>query len=113
MNLGEWGENAAEKYLAKKGYQIIEKNFRCKIGEIDIIAKEDEVLVFVEVKTRKNLNYGLPSESITEAKLHHIKRNVQYYTLIKKLQWMDLRIDVIEILIRDGKAYIHHIINVE
>lgn len=99
MSLGEWGENAATRFLVKNGYKILEKNFRCRIGEIDIIAMDKEVLVFIEVKTRRNLSYGLPSESITATKLHHIRRTINYYSLIRNLHCTDMRIDVIEILL--------------
>jgi putative endonuclease len=113
LSLGEWGENAATRFLVKNGYKILEKNFRCRIGEIDIIAMDKEVLVFIEVKTRRNLSYGLPSESITATKLHHIRRTIYYYSLIRNLHCTDMRIDVIEILVANGRAYIHQIKNVE
>lgn len=113
MNIGKWGEIAAAKYLTNKGYIIIEENFRCRMGEIDIIATHDDILVFIEVKTRRSLSYGLPGESITETKLHHIKKTINYYILINNLHYRDLRIDVIEILIKNKKAYIHHIENVQ
>jgi putative endonuclease len=66
--LGKWGENVAREYLQKRGYQIIETNFRCREGEIDIIAQDKEYLVFVEVRTRRGFEFGTPEESVTTAK---------------------------------------------
>lgn len=109
MKFGTWGEEIASKHLQKKGYAILERNFRCKMGELDIIAQKGELLVFIEVKTRNNLNYGLPCEAITLEKKHHIKRVSTYYIRQHQLENLDLRIDVIEILKIEGKTYIHHL----
>ncbi|WP_312353675.1 YraN family protein, partial [Aminipila sp.] len=74
MSLGFQGEEVASNYLKNKGYQVLERNFRCKMGEIDIIACIHKTLVFVEVKTRRNLKFGLPCEAITKNKKVHIKK---------------------------------------
>ncbi len=66
--VGELGEKIAKEYLQKKRYQIIETNFRCREGEIDIIARDKDYLVFVEVRTKKGYGFGTPEESITTAK---------------------------------------------
>lgn len=66
--LGAWGEKIAMEYLQKQGYQILETNFRCREGEIDIIAQDKEYLVFVEVRTRRGREFGTPEESLTAAK---------------------------------------------
>lgn len=66
--LGEWGEKVAGEYLQDLGYQIIETNYRCKEGEIDIVALDKEYLVFVEVRTRRGCEFGSPEESITSVK---------------------------------------------
>lgn len=112
MEFGYWGEELAEKYLKKKGYRIVERNFRCKLGEIDIIALYGTELVFVEVKTRNSLKYGLPCESVTATKIRHLKRIAVYYMAMSVSRYRDARIDVIEILIKDGKPYLHHIENI-
>ena len=62
------GEKLAAEFLTRQGYQVIEKNYRCKEGEIDIIANDGSFLVFVEVLTKHNLNYGTPEESVTARK---------------------------------------------
>lgn len=112
MKLGTWGEEVAANFLKRKGYEILEKNYRNKIGEIDIIMQKDSTIIFVEVKTRKNLNYGLPCEAITKEKKHHIIRTAICYMKQNHLGFLDMRIDVVEILKREDKAYIRHLENV-
>ena len=73
-DLGGQGESLAIKILQKNGYQILQRNFRCKIGEIDVIAIEQDVLVFVEVKARWTKEFGLPEEAITPWKIRKIAR---------------------------------------
>src|SRR5665648_1233285 len=72
MNLGEKGELLAKCYLEKKGYSILEQNFRTRYGEIDIIAKFQEEIVFFEVKTRSDTDHGLPCEAVNKAKQRKI-----------------------------------------
>ncbi|MDD2190353.1 MAG: YraN family protein [Eubacteriales bacterium] len=112
MSLGCLGERMAERYLIKKGYRILKKNFRCMMGEIDIIAMDGTELVFIEVKTRKNQNYGLPCEAINAEKIRHIKRTAAYYTMVSGEDYQDIRLDVIEILITKGQTWLHHIENI-
>jgi putative endonuclease len=112
MTLGARGEDIAEKYLKKRGYCIIERNFRCRLGEIDIIALDGTSLVFIEVKTRRNQNYGRPCEAVTTVKINHILRTAACYTSLSRTRYVDIRIDVIEILIQDQKTYLHHIKNI-
>ncbi|WP_027398233.1 YraN family protein [Anaerovorax odorimutans] len=111
MLLGTWGEEVAAKYFIKKDYFILERNYSCKIGELDIIARTNNTIVFVEVKTRNNLNFGLPCESITENKKRHIIRVANYYIAKNELRYFDMRIDVVEILKIKDKVYLHHIKN--
>lgn len=112
MALGARGEDIAEKYLKKKSYRIIERNYRCRLGEIDIIALDGRSLVFIEVKTRRNQNYGRPCEAVNAVKIGHIIRTAACYTAHSHLGYEDIRIDVIEILMQGEKPYIHHIKNV-
>lgn len=111
-NLGKYGEELACKYLIKNNYKIIEKNFLCKQGEIDIIAiSRNKELVFVEVKTRKNLKYGLPCESVTQRKIKNIIFSSKYYILLNNYYNINIRYDVIEIYCKESKYTINHIIN--
>ena len=95
--LGNAGEEYAERMLREKGYRIIEMNYRCKIGEIDIIAMDKDVLVFIEVKTRRGLFYGAPAESITKKKVERLKKLAQYFLQTKRIKNTDCRFDVVAI----------------
>ena len=112
MSLGGWGENVAERYLKKKGYVIVGRNFRCRYGELDIIAMDGAELVFVEVKTRRNLNFGLPCEAVTAAKIRHMKRVAAYYISTCPVHRRSVRLDVIEILLQEERIHINHIENI-
>lgn len=108
---GKIGENLACQYLEKNNYKIIERNFRCRQGEIDIIAcdKIKNELVFVEVKTRSSLKYGRPSEAVEKVKQKHIKNVAQYYCYKKKIKDTEIRFDVIEVFLNNSNYKIEHI----
>lgn len=78
---GYRGEDIAEKYLRAKGFNVMERNFRCRMGEIDIIAERSKEIYFIEVKTRKNTEFGHPFESITLRKQRQIYKIAQYFLL--------------------------------
>ncbi len=111
MNLGEKGEEIAKKYLIKKGYRIIERNYQTKFGEIDIIAKRKEKFYFIEVKTRTNRSYGRPIDAMTPYKIKHLIRSVQVYIAKKQLEGTEVSIDVIEVEKVNGQWIINHIEN--
>jgi putative endonuclease len=102
-NLGRWGESQAAAYLAGKGYLILDSNARTDYGEIDLIASQDSVTVFVEVKTRSSTSFGLPEESITPRKQAHLLAAAQAYLQDHPELDADWRVDVISIL-RKGKG---------
>lgn len=109
---GRRGEDIAAQYLIQNSYEIIERNFYCRQGEIDIIAKDKIELVFVEVKTRKNKTYGRPIDAVTVYKQEHIIKSIEYYVFKNKLEKVPIRIDVIEIYKNaKNKYYINHIKN--
>jgi len=115
MDLGQFGEDKAVKYLISNGYTVLYRNFRCRNGEIDIVARDkerDDLIVFLEVKTRKNRGFGLPCEAVTSSKMQKMKKTISVYTNVNKYKNHDFRIDVIEILLRNGKIYIRHLKNV-
>lgn len=105
--IGIEGETQAEKYLKKKKYKIIAKNYKNIIGEIDIVAKQKETIVFVEVKKRETLCFGRPSEAVDENKQQKIRTVALYYLKQHKMLDFPCRFDVIEILGDD----INHIEN--
>ena len=96
---GKFGEVKAQEYLEKLGYTIICKNFRCMQGEIDIIAKDEKELVFIEVKTRKDTKYGEAREAVDTKKQKHIYEAAKYYLYKNKLEEAYVRIDVIEVYV--------------
>ena len=110
--VGDRGEELAVNLLTELNYEIIERNYRYGHGEIDIIAKEDDVLVFVEVKTKKNLEFGPPEYSVTKNKQRQIKKIAEAYLYEKEITDTDCRIDVIAILLKKNlPPEINHIKN--
>lgn len=105
---GKIGEKIAQEYLIKNDYEILVKNFRCKQGEIDIIANDKNELVFIEVKTRTNKKYGNPIDAVTYTKRKHIINTIKFYLYITKLENVFIRIDIIELLKKEDKIYIRH-----
>jgi len=99
LSLGKLGEGIAKDFLKKQGYIFIEQNFHCRLGEIDLIAKDKDILVFVEVKTRLNTDTIAPEESIIPSKVSKIKKTIQYYLLSKDHKNLLLRIDFIGIIL--------------
>lgn len=92
------GENIAVEYLKRHGYKILDRNFACKTGEIDIICERENMLVFVEVKARENTNYGMPCEAVTSSKIRSIVKTAQAYLLKKRRINSPCRFDVVEVL---------------
>lgn len=100
---GKFGEIEAIKYLKEQGCKIICKNFKCMQGEIDIIAKDEEEIVFVEVKTRTGIEYGEAMEAVDKKKQKHIYKTAEYYLYKNKIENAKTRIDVIEIYLYNRK----------
>jgi putative endonuclease len=94
---GALGEKMAQDYLKKKGCKIIETNYRCPKGEIDIVARDGDCLVLCEVRTKTNLLYGTPEESITPTKIQHLEACAHYYRQTHSRLPASFRIDVIAI----------------
>jgi putative endonuclease len=111
-SLGERGEEIAAAYLKGLKFTIVERNFRCKAGEVDIIAREGKTLVFVEVKTRRNLSFGPPQLALTPFKQRQISKAALTWLAKKKLFGASARFDVIAILLPDHEVpIIDHIRN--
>ena len=107
--LGRIGENIIADYITKLGYKVVERNFACNRGEIDIIAKDKEELVFIEVKTRTDISYGEASEAVTNTKKRHLINSIKYYIYKQKLENQPIRIDVAEVYINKGKVKVNYI----
>ncbi len=92
---GILGEKLAQALLKKRGYRILDTNYRCQRGEIDIVAKQRDFLVFIEVRSKKNLEFGTPEESITHAKKRRIKAAAHHYQQTHEKLPPQWRIDVV------------------
>lgn len=107
--LGIMGEEQAASYLDNNGYKIIERNYRCRYGEIDIIALKHDILCFIEVKTRASIKYGAPCEAVDARKKQHIVRCAYDYMDTFNGDYKDIRIEIVELLYSYGRFYIRHI----
>ncbi len=112
LAIAKRGEYAAARYLESLNYDIIERNWRCPAGEADIIALVDNIIVFVEVKTRSNLDKGFPEEAVTAKKRSRYERIAAYYLKDFNKTDMQVRFDVIALLvISPDRALVKHHIN--
>lgn len=107
---GKSGEEIVRDYLISKGYIIIESNYRNKIGEIDIIAKDRNILVFIEVKTRTNITYGYAFEAVDKRKQRKIINTSMAYIKFKNYKNTQLRYDIIEVYLQN-EIKINHLEN--
>jgi len=94
---GKWGEDLAVAYLEKKGYTIVERDWKSGRRDIDIIALDDDVVVFVEVKTRRNRLYGEPEDAIDYYKLQNLQQAISHYVKFKHIR-QEIRFDIISIV---------------
>lgn len=110
--LGELGEQYAAAWLESQGWQTLDRNWHCRYGELDIVSRDDAgIIVFVEVKTRRTLRYGTPQEAVTSSKQINLRHAA--------VQWLSdsdhrtphngVRFDVITVIVRGGKPFMHHI----
>jgi putative endonuclease len=105
--IGQFGEKIAASFIVNNGSSIICRNYKCIYGEIDIISASKKDIVFTEVKTRQNINYGYPFESVTESKVKKIKKASQYFLLNENSvqnHKYNLRFDIISIIISSELA---------
>jgi putative endonuclease len=110
-NIGKLGEEMAAQYLRDKAYQILERNYRWARGEIDIVAKKDNMLIFVEVKTAQRDTFGPPETWVDRRKQQQIGQVAERYLQDKEIEGMDCRFDVVAVTFQ-GKAWkINHIEN--
>ncbi|RFA08719.1 hypothetical protein B7R54_05360 [Subtercola boreus] len=111
--VGRRGEDLAADYLLEQGYSILERNWRCRQGEIDVVAEHEGVTVFVEVKTRSGLRYGHPFEAITIAKLARLRRLASAWCETAKPGRRQIRIDAIGVLVPPRQpVVIEHLVGI-
>ena len=100
---GAWGENEAVRFLAARGFVILDRNWRCSVGELDIVAKDGTELVFVEVKARSTLRFGHPFEAVTPTKLARLRSLSVLWRDAHPLTVGPSRIDVISVVLPDSR----------
>ena len=109
-SLGASGEQLAARHLGRQGFVILERNYRCPIGELDLVARKGPLLVFAEVKTRKSGHYGPPEIAVTHRKQRKIVRLAQFYLKQKKLHDLQCRFDVLAVRWDErGRPVVDHI----
>lgn len=106
---GRIGEDLAVEYLTKKGYHILQRNFRFDRGEIDIVAQQGEELIFVEVKARRTVSYGEPEDALTPAKCEQIRRVAEGYMMEHDINGVSPRFDVVAIMLDEKTPVIRHL----
>lgn len=102
--IGTYGENIAKDFLITNGYKILDMNYRNKHGEIDIICKLNNIIIFCEIKSRYTNSFGSPIESVTYYKQKQIINLSQFYIIRNKLLNYDIRYDIIEIILNNINA---------
>ena len=113
IEIGQRGEKLAGDFLRRKGMKIIRRNYRFDRGEIDIICMDKETLVFAEVKTRTNRQYGTPIEAVSEKKAAQIRKVAEGFLMEESngLEFQEIRFDIVGILLEGNEEIIEHIEN--
>lgn len=96
--LGRYGEDVAARHLITDGFVVLERNWRCELGELDIVARDGRVLVVCEVKTRRSTSHGSPFEAVTQRKLHRIERLGLRWMKERGVRPASMRVDVVSVL---------------
>jgi putative endonuclease len=109
--LGKEGERIAELFLKKKGYKLVERNYRCAAGELDLVMLDRRVIVFVEVKTRTGSGYGTPLEAVAVRKQKKMIYVAEFFLSAKKLSQREARFDVVGVSWPGAQPLVEHIEN--
>ena len=112
--VGRYGEDVAARYLTERGMVVLERNWRCSEGEIDIVARDGDTLVICEVKTRSSLAYGHPSEAVSPRKLRRLRALASSWLVARGVHAPQVRIDVVSVMASSvGAAEVEHLRAVE
>jgi len=109
--VGFRGQEEAEKFLSEKGAEILQRNYRVRFGEIDLICRASGVIIFAEVKFRRGAGFGSPAEAVGYAKQQKIIQTAMHYIAENNLCDNDFRFDVIEVLEENGRIFVNQIEN--
>jgi putative endonuclease len=108
--LGRYGEQLAERHLVAQGMVLLDRNWRCDAGEIDLVLRDGDVLVVCEVKTRSSTDYGTPHEAVTDVKVGRLRRLAMRWVAEREVAVRDIRIDLVGIVRpRRGASSIEHV----
>jgi putative endonuclease len=108
--LGRYGEDVAARHLEADGFVVIERNWSCDLGELDIVARDGDVLVVCEVKTRRSASHGTPFEAVTQRKLHRIERLGLRWMRERGVRPASMRVDVVSVLRpTSGPTIVEHV----
>ncbi|WP_028047045.1 YraN family protein [Cellulomonas sp. URHE0023] len=111
--VGRYGEDVAEAHVLSRGWQVLERNWRCRDGELDLVALDGDELVVVEVKTRRSTLYGHPAEAVTAVKLARVRRLAAGWLAAHDVHPRSIRVDVIAVLLIRGRAaQVEHLVGV-
>ena len=108
--LGRRGENLAASHLRDRGWEILERNYRTRLGEIDLVCRDRDTIVFVEVKTRTSAGFARPDESVTHRKQAKLRRLVEEYLVTHRLESSDFRLDVLGVTLGSRRPEFEHIV---
>lgn len=109
IDLGRMGEDAAERLYRAGGFRILDRNYRCKGGEIDLVVRRGPLIVFCEVKARRNDRWGEPSEAVGYAKQARLRRLAAMWLSERRPGSVEIRFDVVSVIVRRGRAEVRHI----
>jgi len=111
--VGRYGEDVAERHLLAAGWRVLDRNWRCRDGELDLVGMDGDELVVVEVKTRRSGTYGSPAEAVTRLKLARVRRLAAQWLAAHDVRAASVRIDVIAVVLpRSGAAVVDHLVGV-
>lgn len=112
LEFGKRGENAAARYLKGRGYEILDRNWTCPAGEADIVAEDAGTLVFIEVKTRSNIDKGFPAEAVDARKRSRYEKIAAWYLKESELVDIPVRFDIVALLVvAEDRALLRHYCN--
>ena len=107
-SLGRSGEDLAARHLQSIGCTVLERNFRCRAGEIDVIARRGDVVIFCEVKTRQTDRWGLPAEAVHARKQARLRRLAGEWLTLRRPGRVRVRFDVVSVIVADGRSELTH-----
>lgn len=108
---GRWAEQVAVDFLDRRGLTVVARNFRCTLGEIDVVARDGKTVVFVEVKFRRDVSRGLPQEAVSASKHRRLTLLAQWYLKKHRLEGQPARFDIVAVTMEEGEPRIRWIAN--